>query len=104
MFGKRSSGPQAKTKSVEQADAIDEPLEKVELSKEKLTEIQATAADASKPTQPPPGRKRHLPIRPPGRHEGARTGAARGRNDGERAGSSRGRRYGVAFDPGKSGK
>ena len=54
MFGKRSSGPQAKTKSVEQADAIDAPLEKVELSKEKLTEIQATAAEASKPTQPPP--------------------------------------------------
>ena len=53
MFGKRSSGPQAKTKSVEQADAIDAPLEKVELSKEKLTEIQATAAEGSKPTQPP---------------------------------------------------
>ena len=54
MFGKRSSGPQAKTKSVEQADAIDAPLEKVELSKEKLTEIQATAAESSKPTQLPP--------------------------------------------------
>ncbi len=52
MFGKRSSGPKAKSKAPTQAGTADAPADKPELPEEALTTVPAVAPGAVGPKQP----------------------------------------------------